>query len=136
MRYTAGQRFNIHHDWYEAPQPARWENRHRGERWNRLASFFAVLQDNCTGGETYFPHVKPMAGSSGNTVRDGEATPTAAWRVHEDGGVAFRPVRGNALFWVNLHANGTGDSRTLHAGLPLQDGLKTAMNIWPRQYYD
>lgn len=50
--------------------------------------------------------------------------------------IAFRPVRGNALFWVNLDANGTGDSRTLHAGLPLQDGLKTAMNIWPRQYYD
>ena len=53
----------------------------------------------------------------------------------EDGGLAFRPIAGNAVFWVNLHANGTGDMRTRHAGLPLESGRKTAMNIWPRQYY-
>lgn len=88
MRYTTGQRFNIHHDWYEAPQPAQRENRHRGGRWNRLASFFAVLQDNCTGGETYFPHVKPVAGSSGTTAQETATAPAAAWRVHEDGGVS------------------------------------------------
>jgi prolyl 4-hydroxylase len=57
------------------------------------------------------------------------------WREHENGGLAFRPVAGNAIFWVNLHANGTGDERTNHAGLPLGKGRKTAMNIWPRQYY-
>jgi len=57
------------------------------------------------------------------------------WREHPDGGLAFRPVAGNALFWVNLHANGTGDARTRHAGLPVVAGRKTAMNIWPRQYY-
>lgn len=54
---------------------------------------------------------------------------------HEDGGLAFRPTNGNALFWMNLHADGAGDKRTMHAGLPVGEGLKTAMDIWPRQFY-
>ncbi|KAK8039022.1 hypothetical protein PG993_007433 [Apiospora rasikravindrae] len=115
VRYEGeGQRFNVHHDC----------------GWNRVASFFAILEDECEGGETWFPHVEPPP-----TVRSSSEGEETIWRIHEDGGVAFRPVAGNALFWVNLHANGTGDRRTLHAGLPVDDGLKTAMNIWPRKYY-
>jgi prolyl 4-hydroxylase len=149
VRYTAGQRFNVHHDWFDYPQWAA-----DGERkWNRVASFFAILQDNCTGGETHFPHARPIAPPSprGEAVwQGGRQTQTRSqqqqqkeegeeakplWREHEDGGLAFRPVAGNAIFWINLHNNGTGDWRTVHAGLPLEKGLKTAMNIWPRHYY-
>lgn len=145
VRYSAGQRFNIHHDWFNSPQ---WSRDNR--RWNRVASFFAILQDNCTGGETHFPYAKPIVPPSplGESMWQGEVQHGARkqgeeeeevmkplWREHEDGGLAFRPVAGNALFWVNLHPNGTGDTRTNHAGLPLESGLKTAMNIWPRQYY-
>ncbi|GAB1310628.1 Prolyl 4-hydroxylase alpha subunit domain-containing protein [Madurella fahalii] len=142
VRYTSGQRFNVHHDWFDYPQWAKDGQR----KWNRVASFFSILQDNCTGGETHFPHAKPIAppsprgepvwqgGADDKTQKDGaEAKPL--WREHEDGGLAFRPVAGNAIFWVNLHPNGTGDWRTNHAGLPLERGLKTAMNIWPRHYY-
>lgn len=138
VRYTAGQQFNIHHDWYDTPQRA-----YDGSRrtFNRVASFFAILEDDCTDGETYFPHVAgyPVHGRYRRAVEDAqsrgwkESNPT--WREHKDGGLAFRPVRGNALFWVNLHANGTGDERTVHAGLTVGEGLKTAMNIWPRQFY-
>jgi prolyl 4-hydroxylase len=126
VRYTAGQRFNIHHDWFERFQPSRDDDRDR--YFNRLASFFVILQDNCTEGETHFPYIKPIAPQN---FADKE---TAVWREHERGGLAFRPIAGNALFWVNLYKNGTGDRRVMHAGLPLKDGLKTAMNIWPRQY--
>jgi prolyl 4-hydroxylase len=42
--------------------------------------------------------------------------------------------KGSAIFWINLHRNGTGDERVMHAGLPLKGGRKTAMNIWPRQF--
>ncbi|KAK2013567.1 hypothetical protein LZ32DRAFT_516973, partial [Colletotrichum eremochloae] len=125
VRYTAGQRFNVHRDWYDEFQADARTGRDR--RWNRVASFFVVLEDGCAGGETWFPRVR-------------EATPqhlaagARHWRRHEDGGLAFRPVRGNALFWVNLHANGTGDERVVHAGLPVESGVKTAMNIWPRRY--
>ncbi|OTB04626.1 hypothetical protein M426DRAFT_320740 [Hypoxylon sp. CI-4A] len=130
VRYTAGQRFNQHHDWYERPQPTRRGMLGRGKSWNRVASFFAILQDQCTGGETWFPFVNSTAFPK--TEEEG----SQLWRTHEDGGVAFKPVAGNALFWVNLFANGTGDDRTIHAGLPVDEGLKTAMNIWPRKFYE
>ncbi|KAI1381070.1 hypothetical protein F4677DRAFT_402034 [Hypoxylon crocopeplum] len=125
VRYSAGQRFNQHHDWYERPQPTRRGMTGQGKSWNRVASFFAILQDRCTGGETWFPYVNTTV----STRADG------IWRRHEEGGLAFKPVAGNALFWVNLFANGTGDERTIHAGLPVGEGLKTAMNIWPRKFY-
>ncbi|TDZ24397.1 Prolyl 4-hydroxylase 1 [Colletotrichum orbiculare MAFF 240422] len=126
VRYSAGQRFNVHHDWYDAFQPDTKLRRNR--RWNRIASFFAILEDECTAGETWFPQVEAITPQRG-ADRDG-----AVWERHEEGGLKFRPVRGNAVFWVNLHANGTGDGRVVHAGLPLGSGRKTAMNIWPRRY--
>ncbi|KAK3694478.1 hypothetical protein B0T22DRAFT_72080 [Podospora appendiculata] len=143
VKYSAGQRFNNHYDWYDIP---RWANDDSPRTWNRVASFFAILQDNCTGGETYFPRISRIAPTSprGETawrggldeqIRRGEEELRPLWSEHEDGGLAFRPVKGNALFWVNLHPNGTGDPRTIHAGLPLKEGEKIAMNIWPRQYY-
>lgn len=143
VRYRAGQRFNVHHDWFDRPLLA---NDGSNRVWNRVASFFAILQDNCTKGETYFPHTKPIISSSPwnepmwrGGLEDQKLKNVTdlkpLWRQHEDGGLAFRPVAGNAIFWVNLHANGTGDERTNHAGLPLGDGLKTAMNIWPRRYW-
>ncbi|KAK4129131.1 hypothetical protein N657DRAFT_676799 [Parathielavia appendiculata] len=141
VRYSSGQRFNVHHDWFEIPQ---WAPDGSMRRWNRVASFFAILQDNCTGGETHFPYAKPITFPSprGEAMwqgevaqKQGEEAAKPLWREHEDGGLAFRPVAGNAIFWVNLQANGSGDARTNHAGLPLESGRKTAMNIWPRQYY-
>lgn len=45
-------------------------------------------------------------------------------------GITVRPIRGSATFWRNLHADGTGDSRTLHSGLPPEDGVKIGLNIW------
>ncbi|KAK4032410.1 hypothetical protein C8A01DRAFT_41152 [Parachaetomium inaequale] len=139
VRYSSGQRFNVHHDWFDSPQ---WAPDGSPRKWNRVASFFAILEDTCTGGETHFPFAKPISSSSplGEVMWQGAVTEEKQeakplWRKHEDGGLAFRPVAGNAIFWVNLHANGTGDPRTNHAGLPLETGRKTAMNIWPRQYY-
>ncbi|KAI0019535.1 hypothetical protein F4780DRAFT_793235 [Xylariomycetidae sp. FL0641] len=121
VQYTAGQQYNLHHDWLRVPQPA-FDGSPRV--FNRVASFFAVLRDNCSAGETWFPY----------RTGGGEAPGRPAWREHEDGGLAFAPVAGNAIFWVNLFPNGTGDPRTVHAGLPVTAGLKTALNIWPRQY--
>lgn len=142
VRYGPGQRFNVHHDWYDVPRRAADGT---ARTWNRVASFFAVLDANCTGGETHFPHVataiapqspRKEPGWVGGWVNArGEEDARPLWRRHERGGLAFRPVAGNAVFWVNLHPNGTGDERTMHAGLPLGEGTKTAMNIWPRQFY-
>ncbi|KAI0006439.1 hypothetical protein F4779DRAFT_632998 [Xylariaceae sp. FL0662B] len=135
VRYTPGQRFNRHRDWYAEPRRSgKGKGKGRARGWNRVASFFAVLEDGCTGGETWFPYVN-VTGASGEGKGEGEES-RRWWRSHEEGGVAFKPVAGNALFWVNLFPNGTGDERTVHAGLPVEEGLKTAMNIWPRKFYD
>ncbi|KAI1147048.1 hypothetical protein F4825DRAFT_438695 [Nemania diffusa] len=125
VRYTQGQEYNLHHDWMRIPQAA-FDGSPRS--FNRVASFFVILQDNCTGGETWFPFIKAVS------PQPKEREEGQLWREHEDGGLAFKPVAGNGIFWVNLFPNGTGDTRTVHAGLPLTSGLKTAMNIWPRQY--
>lgn len=138
VRYTAGQKFNIHHDWYDTPQ---WAYDGSNRQFNRAASFFAILQDNCTDGETYFPYLGPPVQDRGSAVdrpayEHREWTQSdPIWRDHESGGLAFRPIKGNALFWLNLRGDGTGHEKTLHAGLPVGDGVKTAMNIWPRQFY-
>ncbi|KAK4193195.1 hypothetical protein QBC35DRAFT_99153 [Podospora australis] len=145
VRYSTGQRFNVHHDWFNYPI---WATDGTDRKWNRVASFFAILQDNCTGGETHFPFAKsivppspkgelPWGGGQQDHIQKAqpEEVIKPLWREHEDGGLAFRPVAGNAVFWINLHPNGTGDERTNHAGLPLESGRKTAMNIWPRRYW-
>lgn len=125
VRYTEGQEYNLHHDWMRIPQAA-FDGSPR--TFNRVASLFVILQDECIGGETWFPLIKTV---SPQGKRDNESR---LWREHEEGGLAFKPVAGNGIFWVNLFPNGTGDTRTVHAGLPVTGGLKTAMNIWPRQY--
>ncbi|KAK1772745.1 hypothetical protein QBC33DRAFT_583904 [Phialemonium atrogriseum] len=135
VRYEAGQRFDAHRDWFARPRlaPADAEAGRR-RLYNRVATLFVVLQANhSAGGETWFPHVGPFAAGKEEAAEEGEGK--RVWREHEDGGLAFRAVPGNALFWVNLFPNGTGDERVLHAGLPIKDGVKTAMNIWPRAYF-
>lgn len=184
VHYDNGQKFDLHHDWFRQPRLSDADAAAGRRRlYNRVATFFVVLQANCTAGETYFPQAvvpgapkspepapeeeeeeeeaapKSPAGSTGPRLEGTSAgsgvpqqaqtgstahvdkTPTSTqsplpiWREHENGGLAFRPIAGNALFWVNLFANGTGDTRTLHAGLPVGEGTKTAMNIWPRAYF-
>ena len=128
VRYTPGQKFDLHYDWFQRPRLRDGDNG-RQRVYNRVATFFVILQENCTEGETYFPYIKPISPQA-----QGDAS-ARMWREHEDGGMAFKPVAGNALFWVNLMSNGTGDTRVLHAGLPVKSGMKTAMNIWPRAFF-
>ncbi|KAI1266416.1 hypothetical protein F5Y18DRAFT_358138 [Xylariaceae sp. FL1019] len=125
VRYTQGQEYNLHHDWLRVPQAA-FDGSPR--TFNRVASFFVILQDNCTGGETWFPFIDPPSNRAEGGVE------SRLWYAHEEHGFVVKPVAGNAIFWINLFSNGTGDERTVHAGLPVTGGLKTAMNIWPRQY--
>jgi prolyl 4-hydroxylase len=141
VRYTAGQKFDLHTDWFARPRITDEDARDQRRRmYNRVGTIFVVLQANCSdGGETWFPYVTPGLGVGDKTDEQRQLLQSKAggglWRMHEDGGLAFKPIPGNAIFWVNMYANGTGDRRTLHAGLPIKDGVKTAMNIWPRTFF-
>ncbi|KAK3939290.1 hypothetical protein QBC46DRAFT_438249 [Diplogelasinospora grovesii] len=137
VRYTDGQKFDLHHDWFRQPRLLE-SDRESGRRrlYNRVATLFVTLQADFNftrgiiSGETWFPHVRPITPQQHHHQQH-----RRLWREHEHGGLAFRAIPGNALFWVNLFPNGTGDHRTLHAGLPVRNGTKTAMNIWPRVFF-
>ena len=127
VRYTPGQQFKLHADWFAEAQPYHNDGNLQGyPSWNRPASLFAILENNFTGGGTWFPFLPEP------TV---DGPKSKMWYRHEEKGLVFRPKAGDALFWVNLFRNGTGDERTRHVGLPVESGLKTGMNIWPRIYY-
>lgn len=125
VRYQPGEQYVEHYDWYGSPQL------YERQYYDRIGSFFVYLEgEGVVGGETWFPRIEA------NTSTKGEGKWMRRVGGDEEGGTVFAPKKGNALFWVNLHANGTGDKRVLHAGLPVLEGRKTAMNLWPRKIYE
>ena len=85
VRYEKGQKFDLHHDWYDSPQMLKDGTR----RWfNRLGSFFVYLEANdVEEGETWFPYLKYKYDGLG--VRDGRGEKWISGG--EDGGVKFVP---------------------------------------------
>ncbi|KAI0198829.1 2OG-Fe(II) oxygenase superfamily protein [Astrocystis sublimbata] len=121
VKYGKGERYHFHTDWFTNAAHATSDI-----GGNRQSSFFAyVLAENVTGGGTNFPMVKPP--------RDARWCEFVDCDEPWDNGVTFRPVVGNAVFWSNVLEDGSGDQRTLHAGLPVTSGEKIGMNIWTRQ---
>lgn len=82
VRYAPGQRFDVHADWFATPQDRKPDSSGVGSSWNRPARFLAILEDNCTSGETWFPNVD---------VREAAAAAPGDR-------LAFRPIKTNALF--------------------------------------
>ncbi|XP_058817042.1 prolyl 4-hydroxylase subunit alpha-2-like [Topomyia yanbarensis] len=74
---------------------------------NRIATVMYYLSDVEQGGATVFPQL----------------------------GFGVFPKRGRAIFWYNLHRNGTGDERTLHAACPVLIGSKWVANKWIHEYH-
>ncbi|KAI0907220.1 2OG-Fe(II) oxygenase superfamily protein [Ustulina deusta] len=121
VKYGEGERYHFHTDWFT--NAAHASSVVGG---NRQSSFFAyVSAENVTGGGTNFPMVTSPHDTRWCAFIDCDEP----W----ENGVTFRPVVGNAVFWSNLLDDGTGDQRTLHAGLPVTSGSKIGMNIWTRQ---
>lgn len=99
---------------------------------NRLTSIFAYLDDNCTRGETFFPHTPRVGDSADGTKYAAHGDEDGVWGDDDSLGLMVKPIKGNAIFWVNLLPDGTGDVRTAHAGLPIGEGTKVGMNMWSR----
>lgn len=116
VKYQVNQRFDAHYDW-----------RGGGGR-DRHTSFFAILDANCTSCGTRFPHVE--FDKETNTGHLDERWCDLLDCTADE--LTFQPRPGNAIFWRNLDDRGTGDRRTLHAGLPVlnEDGIKVGLNIW------
>jgi prolyl 4-hydroxylase len=133
VKYGPTEHFHFHTDWF----PPRGPHAAVDVGGNRVSSFFVYVQvePGTTGGGTNFPRLDAPADERWCT--EGIVDCDEPW----DNGLTFRPVEGNAVFWVNLEEDGRGnelsvkrgDERTLHAGLPVVTGGKVGMNIWTRE---
>lgn len=109
QRYTQNGHYRHHYDWSSASS-------HSG----RVSSFMVYLEANCTGGGTNFPRLEIPRGGNWCEFVECESRQ----------GVTFKPLKGNAVFWENLRADGTGYKECWHAGLPVLSGTKIGLNIW------
>lgn len=118
-RYTEGQQYTAHYDW--AMDPSK-----RDQRTNRDTTFFVILEADCSNCGTRFPKI-----SVDWKQEDQRWCRLVDCNSNDALTVQARP--GSATFWRNLHEDGAGDLRTLHAGLPVAGGRKTGLNIWTRR---
>jgi prolyl 4-hydroxylase len=92
------------------------------------------LGDDCEGGGTRFPRLEMLDGEWCRFIECGEdggkATGDDNGEEEEGMGVTFKPIKGNAVFWENMRADGTGYAESWHAGLPVTSGTKIGLNIW------
>lgn len=124
VKYAVGDHFRPHFDWFA------------GMTNPRVSTFFVYLAcdgedgmgGECEGGATQFPHYS--GAFSRRWCEEGFVDCEDDSGV---GGVAFRPVAGNAVFWENLYPNGTGHPGVWHAGMPVKSGRKVGMNILTRR---
>ncbi|KAJ5515767.1 hypothetical protein N7527_007327 [Penicillium freii] len=124
VKYRENERHDPHHDWFASPPKLA-----SGLTCNRAASFFAYMGDDPQGGETCFHHLYPAPQ---------DADPAKFSNINSDNGLGFatKPITGNAIFWMNLHSNNTGDPRVQHSALPIKSGTKYGMNILMKRCFD
>jgi len=120
QNYGVNAEYQLHTDWFTDPEV------YGG---NVASTFFVYIHANCTGGGTHFPELKMT-----KSERERWCDFVECDKPVEEG-ITFKPVRGNAVFFNNLQANGTGHPMTIHAGMPVTSGRKMGMNIWTWEYY-
>lgn len=105
QRYSVGQQFKAHHDYFHAGQPY-WEaERARGGQ--RCWTAMIYLDEPAGGGETSFVGA----------------------------GFMVKPRTGMLLAWNNMDAKGAPNPRTLHESLPVTAGVKNIVTKWYRERF-
>jgi prolyl 4-hydroxylase len=114
-----GDEFRPHYDWFSTTDNP------------RVSTFFVYLDcKNCEGGATQFPRIEGKFSAKWCDWVDCSGSEDS----EEVGGVGFKPVSGNAVYWAQQYPNGTYHPGTWHAGMPIRKGTKYGMNIMTRQY--
>jgi prolyl 4-hydroxylase len=104
QRYTAGQQYKPHADWFQTGSPD-WTNE-QGRGGQRSFTAMAYLNFVEEGGETDFPRL----------------------------GIAVEPRPGTLLIWNNADAGGVPNPWTVHAGNPVARGVKYVITKWYRTW--
>ena len=102
QRYDTGQYFKEHTDWF-APGTEEFTT-HTNPGGQRTWTVMIYLNSVLRGGQTCFKKLERC----------------------------FTPVRGLALAWNNLMADGTPNPFTLHEAMPVQEGTKWVITKWFR----
>ncbi|PWY96373.1 hypothetical protein BO94DRAFT_580224 [Aspergillus sclerotioniger CBS 115572] len=112
QRYAVNGFYSWHYDWHG--------NLPEGDRVTTLLVY--LVGNNCTGGGTNFPRLK--------RPEDPRWCQIIECENDEYAGVTFKPIEGTAVFWENMHPNGSVHYDVLHAALPVKSGQKVGLNIW------
>lgn len=102
QRYEPGQEFREHYDWFDTNTKYWQDEVRRGGQRSWTAMVF--LNEVEKGGETEFPCL----------------------------GVRFPPQAGALLVWNNVTPDGNVNYDTLHAALPVEQGVKYVITKWFR----
>ena len=102
LHYRPGETFAEHYDYLNPAEPA--YARELAVRGQRTDTFLIYLNDDFSGGETYFPEL----------------------------GITHKGAAGDALWFSNVDAGGKPDPATRHAGLPPATGEKWLFSQWIR----
>jgi len=102
QRYTAGQEFKHHYDYFVAKHEYWDDERKRGGQrsWTAMGYLNAVE----AGGATDFPRIE----------------------------LSIPPQPGVLLIWNNMARDGRPNPRTIHAGAPVERGVKYVLTKWYR----
>ena len=103
LQYEKGNEYRPHYDWFDASRPGPRKHLERGGQ--RVATIIMYLSDVDEGGGTSFPNI----------------------------GLTVQPKKGCAVFFANTDAYRTPDEKTLHAGEPVQKGVKYIATKWLRE---
>ena len=103
QRYAPGQHFRTHHDYFHEGE-SYWP-RMRASGGQRTWTAMIYLNDVAEGGATWFPQA----------------------------GVRVSPRKGLLLCWNNLAPDGSPNTRTLHEGMPVVEGVKYIVTKWFRE---
>jgi prolyl 4-hydroxylase len=103
LRYEKGNEYRPHFDWFDTSLPGPRKHLERGGQ--RLATIIMYLSDVEQGGGTSFPKA----------------------------GLQVQPKKGSAVFFLNTNEYGEPDQLSLHAGEPVERGVKVVATKWLRQ---
>jgi prolyl 4-hydroxylase len=103
VRYNVGGQYKDHHDFFHPGESYYDREVLRGGQ--RVKSVIFYLNDDFEGGETDFPKM----------------------------GITVKPVKCKTIIWDNINEDGTLDYDSIHAGLPVTNGVKYIATIWIRE---
>lgn len=104
LQYEKGNEYRPHYDWFDASRPGPRKHLERGGQ--RVGTIVMYLSDVEQGGGTSFPNI----------------------------GLTVQPKKGSAVFFANTDAYRRPDQQTLHAGEPVETGVKYIATKWLREH--